>query len=83
MEAKDKARLTVQNEPEVVFLALYLNDSFIGMPLVRVEIECWKAMFGNIGAKLVHQLLMVVWDTRTFITVRRINAILRNEFLPR
>ena len=26
MEAKDKARLTVQNEPEVVFLALYLND---------------------------------------------------------
>ena len=39
MEAKDKARLTVQNEPEVVFLALHLNDSFIGVPLVRVEIE--------------------------------------------
>lgn len=44
MEAKDKARLTVQNEPEVVFLALYLNDSFIGMPLVRVEIECWNEL---------------------------------------
>lgn len=39
MEAKDKSSLAVQNEPEVVFLALYFNDSFIGVPLVRVEIE--------------------------------------------
>ena len=40
MEAENKAGFAVQNEPEVVFLALYFNDSFIGVPLVRVEIEC-------------------------------------------
>lgn len=39
METKNKASLTVQNKPKVVFLALYLNNSFIGVPLVRVEIE--------------------------------------------
>ena len=39
MEAEDKACLAVENEPEVVFLTLYLNDGFIGVPLVRVEIE--------------------------------------------
>lgn len=39
MEAEDKACLAVENEPEVVFHALYLNDGFIGVPLVRVEIE--------------------------------------------
>ena len=48
MEANDKARLTVQNEPEVVFLALYLNDSFIGVPLVGVEIERRKQLYGNV-----------------------------------
>ena len=72
METEDKAGLTVQNEPEVVFLAQKLGA---GMSCI--------AMFWNIGAKLVHQLLMVVWDTRTFITVRKIRAMLRNEFLPR
>lgn len=39
MEAEDKTGFAVQNEPDVVFLALNLNDSFIGVPLVRVEIE--------------------------------------------
>ena len=39
MEAENKAGFAVQNEPEVVFLTLYLNNSFIGVPLVRVEIE--------------------------------------------
>lgn len=39
MEAEYKAGFTVQNEPEVVFLALYLYHGFIGVPLVRVEIE--------------------------------------------
>ena len=39
MEAEDKAGFAVENEPEVVFLALYLNDGFVGVPLVRVEIE--------------------------------------------
>ena len=48
MEAKDKARLAVQNEPKVVFLALYLNDSFIGVPLVRVEIECRNELYGHV-----------------------------------
>lgn len=39
VEAEDKTGFAVQNEPEVVFLALYLNDGFVGVPLVRVEIE--------------------------------------------
>lgn len=48
MEAKDKASLAVQNESKVVFLALYLNDSFIGVPLVRVEIECRNELYGHV-----------------------------------
>ena len=48
MEAEDKACLAVQNEPEVVFLALYLNDSFIGVPLVRVEIERRNELYGDV-----------------------------------
>ena len=48
MEAEDKARLAVQNEPEVVFLTLYLNDSIIGVPLVRVEIQRRDELYGNL-----------------------------------
>ena len=48
MEAKDKARLTVQNEPEVVFPALYFNDGFIGVPLVRVEIERRNELYSHV-----------------------------------
>lgn len=48
MEAKDKARLAVQNKPEVVFLALNLNDSFIGVPVVRVEIERRNELYGHV-----------------------------------
>ncbi len=48
MEAKDKASLAVQNEPKVVFLALYLNDRFIGVPLVRVEIERRNELYRNV-----------------------------------
>ena len=48
MEAEDKAGLTVQNEPEVVFLALYLHHSFIGVPLVRVEIQRRNELYGNV-----------------------------------
>ena len=39
MKAENKAGFAVQNEPEVVFLTPYLNNSFIGVPLVRVEIK--------------------------------------------
>lgn len=39
MEAEDKPGFAVQNEPEVVFGALYLYHGFVGLPLVRVEIE--------------------------------------------
>lgn len=39
MKAENKAGFAVQNKPEVVFLTPYLNNSFIGVPLVRVEIE--------------------------------------------
>ena len=48
MEAEDKAGFAVQNEPEVVFLALYLDHSFIGVPLVRVEIECGNELYGDV-----------------------------------
>lgn len=85
-EAEDKAGFAVRNEPEVVFLALYLNDSFVSVPLAGVEIGRRNKRYGNVlehGAKLVHQLLMIVWDTWIFITVRKIRAILRKEFLPR
>lgn len=48
MEAEDKTRLTVQNEPEVVFHALYFNDGFIGVLLVRVEIERRNELYSDI-----------------------------------
>lgn len=48
MKAEDKACFTVQNKPEVIFPALYLNDSFIGVPLVRVEIECRNELQSNV-----------------------------------
>ena len=48
MEAEDKACLTVQNEPEVVFFALYFNDGFIGVPLVRVEIKRRNELYGHV-----------------------------------
>lgn len=48
MEAEHKAGFAVQNEPKVVFLALYLNDSFIGVPLVRVEIQRRNELYRNI-----------------------------------
>ncbi len=48
MEAGEKTRLAAPNEPETVFPALYLNDSFIGVPLVGVEIERRKQLYGNV-----------------------------------
>lgn len=48
METEDKAGLTVQNEPEVVFLAQYLHQSFIGVPLVRVEIERRNELYSHV-----------------------------------
>ena len=48
METEDKAGLTVQNEPEVVFLAQYLHHSFIGVPLVRVEIERRNELYSHV-----------------------------------
>lgn len=48
MESENKACLAVQNEPEVVFLTLYLDYSFIGVPLVRVEIECRNELYGDV-----------------------------------
>ena len=86
MEAKDKARLTVQNEPEVVFLALYLTTVSSACHSSELKLSAGmscKAMFWNIGAEVGTPVTDVVWDTWTFITVCRINAILRNEFLPR
>ena len=48
MEAEDKAGFTVQNKPEVVLLPLDLHHSFIGVPLVRVEIKRWDELYGNV-----------------------------------
>ena len=48
METEDKAGLTVQNEPEVVLLAQYLHHSFIGVPLVRVEIERRNELYSHV-----------------------------------
>lgn len=48
MEAKDKACLAVQNEPEVVLLPLDFHHSFIGVPLVRVEIERRNELYSHV-----------------------------------
>lgn len=48
MEAEDKAGFAVQNEPEIVFLALYFNHGFIGVPLVRVEIERRNELYSHV-----------------------------------
>ena len=48
MESENKAGFAVENEPEVVFFALYFDYGFIGMPLVRVEIECRNELYGNV-----------------------------------
>lgn len=48
METEDKAGFTVQNKPEVVFLALNFNHSFIGVPLVRVEIKCGNELYSDV-----------------------------------
>lgn len=39
VETEDEPGFAVQNEPEIVFLALDLNNSFVGVPLVRVEVQ--------------------------------------------
>lgn len=48
VEAQDKACLAVQDEPEVMFLATNFDDSFIGVPLIRVEIQGWNELQGDI-----------------------------------
>ena len=48
VETKDKAGFAVQNEPEVVFPALYFDHGFIGVPLVRVEIERRNELYGHV-----------------------------------
>ena len=48
METKNKAGFTVENEPKVVFLALDLDHSFIGVPLVRVEIKRRNELYGHV-----------------------------------
>ena len=47
MEAENKAGFAVQNKPEVVFHTLNFHDSFIGVPLVRVEIERRNELSGT------------------------------------
>lgn len=39
VEAENKPGFAVQDEPEVVFLTLDLHNSFVGVPLVRVEVQ--------------------------------------------
>ena len=48
MEAEDKTGFAVQNEPEIVFLPLYLDHGFIGVPFVRVKIECRNKLYSDI-----------------------------------
>lgn len=48
MKTENKASFTVQNEPEVVLLPLDLHHSFIGVPLVRVEIERRNELYSHV-----------------------------------
>ena len=48
MKAENKASFAVQNKPEVVLLTLDFHHSFIGVPLVRVEIECGNELYGDV-----------------------------------
>ena len=47
MDAEHKAGFAVQNELEVVLLALYLDHRFIDVPLVRDEIQRRNGLYGN------------------------------------
>ena len=48
MEAEDESGFAVQNKAEVVFLALDLYHSLIGVPLVRVEIQHRNELYGDV-----------------------------------
>ena len=48
VETKDKAGFAVENEPEVIFFAPYFDHGFVGVPLVRVEIECRNELQGDV-----------------------------------
>lgn len=39
MKTKNKAGFGVDDKPDVEFLAVDLNDCFVGMPFIRVKIE--------------------------------------------
>jgi len=55
MEANNKPCFRVNNEPNIIFFAVDLNNSFIGMPLIRVKINRILKFGGNAlkqGSKL-------------------------------
>ena len=42
MKTKNKAGFGVDDKPDVEFLAVDLNDCFVGMPFIGVEVEGWQ-----------------------------------------
>ena len=48
MEGEDKASLAVESEPKVIFIPMYFHYGFIDVPLVRVGIESWNELYGNV-----------------------------------
>lgn len=47
MKAQYKASFTVYDKPDVMFLAVNLNHSFISMPLVRIKVHHRNQLQGN------------------------------------
>lgn len=44
MKTRHKAGFPVRNKPKAVFVALYMHQNFIRVPLVRVEMKCWNEL---------------------------------------
>ena len=56
------------------------------MPLVRVEMQRWNEQDSDVlqhRGEGAYQLLIVMQETWIFVTVHKIRAMLRKEFLPR
>lgn len=48
MELQDKAGFGIDDEPEVMLSAGNHNDSLVGVPLIRIEIQRWNQLQGDV-----------------------------------
>ena len=48
MEIEDEPGFAAQDKPKVVFLAIALDHGFVGVPLVRVEVQHGNELYRDI-----------------------------------